>query len=110
MSAVPSIVPHGSLIGTGSLRGDMGLVACSPCSWPVPGDVDHLSIGATDEESSDAPWLVGNGVHDLIAAQQNFEILDFELSDEQMRTITGLDRGEEGRRGPNPDEMDVIPD
>ncbi len=42
--------------------------------------------------------------------QQNFEIFDFELSDEQMRTITGLDRGEDGRQGPNPDEMDVIPD
>ncbi|MGB3258049.1 MAG: aldo/keto reductase [Ornithinimicrobium sp.] len=42
--------------------------------------------------------------------QQNFEIFDFELSNEQMRTINGLDRGEDGRRGPNPDEMDIIPD
>ncbi len=42
--------------------------------------------------------------------QQNFAIFDFELSEDQMTTITGLDRGEDGRRGPNPDEMDVIPD
>ncbi len=41
--------------------------------------------------------------------QQNFAIFDVELSEEQMRTITGLDRGEDGHRGPNPDEMDVIP-
>lgn len=42
--------------------------------------------------------------------KQNFEIFDFELSPEQMDTITGLDRGEDGRMGPNPDEMDYIPD
>ncbi len=42
--------------------------------------------------------------------QQNFAIFDFELSEDQMATITGLDRGEDGRRGPNPDEMDIIPD
>ncbi len=42
--------------------------------------------------------------------QQNFAIFDFELSEEQMATITGLDRGEDGRTGPNPDEMDIIPD
>lgn len=42
--------------------------------------------------------------------QQNFAIFDFELSEDQMAKITGLDRGEDGRRGPNPDEMDIIPD
>ncbi|MGB5952018.1 MAG: aldo/keto reductase [Ornithinimicrobium sp.] len=42
--------------------------------------------------------------------KQNFEIFDFELSTDQMQAISDLDRGEEGRRGPNPDEMDVIPD
>lgn len=42
--------------------------------------------------------------------EQNFAIFDFELSDAQMSTVDGLDRGEDGRTGPNPDTMDVIPD
>lgn len=42
--------------------------------------------------------------------EQNFAIFDFELSDAQMSAVDGLDRGEDGRRGPNPDSMDVIPD
>lgn len=37
--------------------------------------------------------------------QENFEIFDFELSDAEMATIAGLDRGAEGRNGPNPDTM-----
>ncbi len=41
--------------------------------------------------------------------QENFDLFDFELSDEQIDTISGLDRGEEGRTGPNPDQMDWIP-
>lgn len=42
--------------------------------------------------------------------QQNFEIFDFELSDDQMTSVSNLDRGEQGRRGPHPDEMNVVPD
>jgi 2,5-diketo-D-gluconate reductase A len=42
--------------------------------------------------------------------QENFDIFDFELSDDDMSTITALDRGEEGRGGPHPDTFDVIPD
>jgi 2,5-diketo-D-gluconate reductase A len=34
---------------------------------------------------------------------ENFAIFDFELSDEQMQQISGLDKGEAGRHGPNPD-------
>ena len=41
---------------------------------------------------------------------ENFAIFDFELSADDMAEITGLDRGEEGRLGPNPDEFDYIPD
>ncbi|HTQ18595.1 aldo/keto reductase [Mycobacterium sp.] len=40
----------------------------------------------------------------------NFEIFDFDLTDDDMDAITGLDRGEPGRTGPNPDEFDYIPD
>jgi 2,5-diketo-D-gluconate reductase A len=42
--------------------------------------------------------------------RENFEIFDFTLTDAEMAEITGLDRGEAGRRGPNPDTFDWIPD
>ena len=42
--------------------------------------------------------------------RENFDIFDFELSDDDMSTITGLDRGEQGRGGPHPDKFDMIPD
>jgi 2,5-diketo-D-gluconate reductase A len=40
--------------------------------------------------------------------RENFDIFDFELSDDDMSTITALDRGEDGRTGPNPDTFDMI--
>lgn len=39
----------------------------------------------------------------------NFEIFDFELDASDMDAITALDRGESGRRGPDPDRFDYIP-
>jgi 2,5-diketo-D-gluconate reductase A len=42
--------------------------------------------------------------------EENFALFDFELSDAEMDAITGLDRGEAGRTGPNPDKFDYIPD
>jgi 2,5-diketo-D-gluconate reductase A len=41
--------------------------------------------------------------------RENFELFDFELSDEQVDAISGLDKGEDGRTGPNPDTFDWIP-
>ena len=35
--------------------------------------------------------------------QENLDIFDFELSADEMATLDGLDRGERGRTGPNPD-------
>ncbi|MCW2791601.1 MAG: aldo/keto reductase [Nocardioides sp.] len=40
---------------------------------------------------------------------ENFALFDFELSGEDMAEITSLDRGEDGRLGPNPDAFDYIP-
>ena len=40
--------------------------------------------------------------------RENFAIFDFELSDDDVATITGLDRGEAGRTGPNPNTMDWL--
>ncbi|GAB2595585.1 aldo/keto reductase [Microlunatus antarcticus] len=42
--------------------------------------------------------------------QANFEIFDFELTDEELSLISALDQGEAGRTGPNPDTFDMIPD
>ena len=41
--------------------------------------------------------------------RENFAIFDFELADDDMAAISGLDRGEAGRTGPNPNRMDWIP-
>ncbi len=41
---------------------------------------------------------------------ENFALFDFELGADDMAEITALDRGEEGRLGPNPDQFDYIPD
>ena len=41
--------------------------------------------------------------------RENFEIFDFELSDEEIEALTALDRGEPGRIGPNPDTFAHIP-
>jgi 2,5-diketo-D-gluconate reductase A len=41
---------------------------------------------------------------------ENFAIFDFELGDDDLATITALDRGEDGRTGPNPNTFDLIPD
>ncbi len=37
--------------------------------------------------------------------RENFDIFDFALSPEQVSQIDGLDRGEDGRTGPNPDDF-----
>jgi 2,5-diketo-D-gluconate reductase A len=42
--------------------------------------------------------------------RENFDIFDFTLSEAEVAAITALDRGEEGRTGPNPDTFDWIPD
>jgi len=40
---------------------------------------------------------------------ENFRVFDFALADEDMAVIDGLDRGEDGRIGPNPDKFDWVP-
>jgi 2,5-diketo-D-gluconate reductase A len=41
--------------------------------------------------------------------KSNFELFDFELDHADMDAISGLDKGESGRTGPNPDKFDYIP-
>lgn len=41
--------------------------------------------------------------------RENFELFDFDLDADDMDAISALDKGESGRRGPNPDKFDYIP-
>jgi len=41
--------------------------------------------------------------------RENFALFDFGLDDDDVAAITALDRGEAGRRGPNPSTFDWIP-
>ena len=41
---------------------------------------------------------------------ENYAIFDFELSDGQMAEIDGLEKGEAGRNGPNPDTFNYVPE
>jgi 2,5-diketo-D-gluconate reductase A len=42
--------------------------------------------------------------------RENFQIFDFELSPDDANALTALNKGEKGRRGPNPDTFDYVPD
>jgi 2,5-diketo-D-gluconate reductase A len=42
--------------------------------------------------------------------RENFEIFDFEIEPADLEQIDGLDRGDAGRIGPNPDQMAYVPD
>jgi 2,5-diketo-D-gluconate reductase A len=42
--------------------------------------------------------------------EENFDLFDFELSDAEVQAIAGLDKGEDGRTGPNPEVFAHIPD
>ncbi len=41
--------------------------------------------------------------------KENFELFDFELEPTDVGAITALDRGEDGRTGPNPDTFAYVP-
>jgi 2,5-diketo-D-gluconate reductase A len=42
--------------------------------------------------------------------EENFAIFDFALTDDEVAAIAALDKGEDGRTGPNPTTFDFIPD
>ncbi len=42
--------------------------------------------------------------------RENFGVFDFELAEADVAALSGLDQGEDGRTGPNPDTFDMIPD
>lgn len=42
--------------------------------------------------------------------EENFALLDFELTGDDMTALDALDKGKQGRTGPNPDQFAYIPD
>jgi len=40
---------------------------------------------------------------------ENFDVFDFALSEDEVTSLNALDKGEDGRTGPNPDVFDWIP-
>ena len=77
---------------------------------------DRLARRAVRRRRSTLRWHVQRG--DIVfpksmnadRMRQNFEIFDFELEPAAPgRAIDELDRGEDGRTGPNPDTFDWIP-
>ena len=60
----------------------------------------HLQLGHIIFPKSTTPSRI----------EENFDIFDLELTADDLTAISALDKGEEGRTGPNPDTFDYIPD
>ena len=60
----------------------------------------HLQRGSIVFPKSAAPERI----------RENFALFDFELLADDVASIDGLDRGEEGRTGPHPDRFAYVPD
>jgi 2,5-diketo-D-gluconate reductase A len=91
-----------SPIAQGAVLGDPAIVAGAERVGRTPAQVVlrwHVQRGSIVFPKSTTPARI----------RENFALFDFELSDEDMAALDALDRGEEGRIGPNPDVMDWVP-
>ncbi|HTY34423.1 aldo/keto reductase [Mycobacterium sp.] len=91
-----------SPIAQGKVLGDPVITRIADASGKSPAQVVlrwHIQRGDVVFPKSVTPERI----------QANFELFDFELGDSEMDAITALDKGEAGRRGPNPDQFDYIP-
>lgn len=85
------------------------------------GELEDPAIGSIAEKYGKTPaqvtlrWQLDRG--DIVFPKsthrtrlaENFDILDFALTDDEVEAIAALDKGESGRTGPNPDTFDWIP-
>jgi 2,5-diketo-D-gluconate reductase A len=91
-----------SPIAQGAVLDDPVITAIAEQVGRTPAQVTlrwHLQRGSIVFPKSTTPARI----------QENVELFDFELDDDQMRRIDALDRGEDGRTGPNPDVMAYVP-
>jgi 2,5-diketo-D-gluconate reductase A len=92
-----------SPIAQGKVLDDPAVVEVAAAAGRTPAQVVlrwHLQRGDVIFPKSSTPARM----------QENFELFDFTLDDAQMQAITALDRGEDGRQGPDPDTFDMVPD
>jgi 2,5-diketo-D-gluconate reductase A len=93
-------------------------IATEAWSPIAQGDVlDDTDIGAIAEKLGRTPaqvilrWHIQHGYIVFPKSvtperiRENFELYDFELGADDMNTIDSLDRGEDGRRGPHPEQF-----
>jgi len=92
-----------SPIAQGNVLGDPVVQRIAKAAGKTPAQVVlrwHIQRGDTVFPKSVTPQRV----------RENFALFDFELTDTDIDALTGLDKGEAGRTGPNPDQFDYIPD
>ncbi|WP_447644057.1 aldo/keto reductase [Nocardioides zeae] len=91
-----------SPIAQGAVLGDPVLVELAEKYGKTPAQVTlrwHIERGDIIFPKSVTPERV----------KENADIFDFSLTADEVNRITALDKGEEGRTGPNPDTFDFIP-
>ncbi|CAN5464227.1 aldo/keto reductase [soil metagenome] len=91
-----------SPIAQGQVLDDPAIVAISEATGKTPAQVVlrwHIQRGDVVFPKSITPERM----------RENHDIFDFELDGDDMAVISGLDKGEAGRTGPNPDTFDYVP-
>jgi 2,5-diketo-D-gluconate reductase A len=91
-----------SPIAQGKVLDDPAIVAISEATGKTPAQVVlrwHIQRGDVVFPKSITPERM----------RENHDIFDFELDGDDMAAISGLDKGEAGRTGPNPDTFDYVP-
>ena len=92
-----SPIAQGEVLGDPTVRGVAELVGRTPAQVVLRW---HIQRGDVVFPKTVTPSRM----------RENFALFDFELDGAAMEALSGLDRGEPGRTGPNPDEFNYIPD
>jgi 2,5-diketo-D-gluconate reductase A len=91
-----------SPIAQGSVLDDPTIIAIAERLWRTPAQVVlrwHIQRGSIVFPKSTTPERI----------KENADVFDFELEAGDMAKISALDKGEDGRTGPNPDTFAHIP-
>jgi 2,5-diketo-D-gluconate reductase A len=91
-----------SPIAQGSVLDDPTIIAIAERLWRTPAQVVlrwHIQRGSIVFPKSTTPERI----------MENADVFDFELEAGDMAKISALDKGEDGRTGPNPDTFAHIP-